>query len=83
VDLGIPTKAGVHTGEVELRGGHVTGLSVQVATQVAAFAQPAEILVSRIVRDLVAGSGISFADRGNHQLSGIDDEWPLFAVAGL
>jgi DNA-binding SARP family transcriptional activator/pimeloyl-ACP methyl ester carboxylesterase len=82
-DLGIPARAGVHTGEVELRGGHITGLSVQVATQVAALAQPAEILVSRTVKDLVAGSGISFAARGHHQLSGIDDEWPLFAVAGL
>jgi DNA-binding SARP family transcriptional activator/pimeloyl-ACP methyl ester carboxylesterase len=82
-DLGIPTRAGVHTGEVELRGEDVTGLSIQVAAQVAALAQPAEILVSRTVKDLVAGSGISFADRGNHQLSGIGDQWPLYAVAGL
>jgi class 3 adenylate cyclase len=82
-NLGIPTRAGVHTGEVELRGDQVTGMSLQVAAQVAALAQPAEILVSRTVKDLVAGSGISFADRGNHQLSGIGDTWPLFAVAAL
>ena len=80
---GIPIRAGVHTGEVERLGDDVTGISVQVATQVAALAQPAEILVSRTVKDLVAGSGISFTDRGNHQLAGIGDEWPLFAVARL
>ncbi len=57
-------------------------MSVHVAAQVAALAQPSEILVSRTVKDLVAGSGIAFADRGNHELSGISDLWPLFAVAG-
>ena len=81
-ELGISTRAGVHTGEVELRGDDVTGLPVQVASQVAAHARPAEILVSRTVKDLVAGSGISFTARGKHRLSGVADDWPLFAVAG-
>jgi DNA-binding SARP family transcriptional activator/pimeloyl-ACP methyl ester carboxylesterase len=80
---GIPIRAGVHTGEVERHGDDVTGISVQVATQVAALARPAEILVSRTVKDLVAGSGIAFTDRGSHQLTGIGDAWPLFAVARL
>jgi DNA-binding SARP family transcriptional activator/pimeloyl-ACP methyl ester carboxylesterase len=81
--LGIPIRAAVHTGEVEFLGGDVIGMSVQIAAQVAALAQPAEILVSRTVKELVAGSGICFADRGNHELSGISAEWPLFAVAAL
>jgi DNA-binding SARP family transcriptional activator/pimeloyl-ACP methyl ester carboxylesterase len=81
-ELGISTRAGVHTGEVELRGDDVTGLPVQVAAQVAALARPAEILVSRTVKDLVAGSGISFTARGQHRMSGVPDDWPLFAVTG-
>jgi class 3 adenylate cyclase len=59
------------------------GLSVQITNQVAAFARPAEILVSRTVKDLVAGSGITFAGRGSHVLNGPPDEWPLFAVTGV
>jgi DNA-binding SARP family transcriptional activator/pimeloyl-ACP methyl ester carboxylesterase len=77
---GIEPRAGVHTGEVELRGGAIGGLSVDIAAAIAAQARPGEILVSRTVTDLVIGSGISFADRGTHGLSGIPDHWPLFAV---
>jgi hypothetical protein len=80
---GIPVRAGIHTGEVDLVGEEIAGLSVQITDQVAALARPAEILVSRTVKDLVAGSGITFAERGSHALDGPPDEWPLFAVTGF
>ncbi len=77
-----PVRAGVHTGEVELVGDDVVGISVRLAAEVAALAQPDEILVSPTVKDRVPGSGISFTDRGRHQLAGTPDQWPLFAVTG-
>jgi DNA-binding SARP family transcriptional activator/pimeloyl-ACP methyl ester carboxylesterase len=77
---GIQIRAGIHTGEVELVGEDITGPSVQITDRVAALARPAEILVSRTVKDLVTGSGITFAERGSHALNGPPDEWPLFAV---
>ena len=80
---GIGIQAGIHTGEVDLVGEDITGLSVQIADRVAALARPAEILVSRTVKDLVAGTGITFAERGSHALNGPPDEWPLFAVTGF
>jgi hypothetical protein len=61
----------------------ITGPSVQITDRVAALARPAEILVSRTVKDLVTGSGITFAERGSYALNGPPDEWPLFAVTGL
>jgi DNA-binding SARP family transcriptional activator/pimeloyl-ACP methyl ester carboxylesterase len=79
--LGLTVRAGVHTGEVELFGDDVAGVSVRLAAEVAALARPGEILVSRTVKDLVAGSGISFADR-DRQLAGTPEQWPLFAVTG-
>jgi pimeloyl-ACP methyl ester carboxylesterase len=81
--LGLQIRAGIHTGEVDLVGDDITGTSMHITDSVAALAQPAEILVSRTVKDLVAGSGISFTGRGNHKLAGLPDEWPLFAVTGL
>jgi hypothetical protein len=81
--LGIQLRAGIHTGEVDLVGDGIAGASVHLTDRVAALAQPAEILVSRTVRDLVTGSGISFIERGSHKLNDLDDEWSLFAVAGL
>ena len=81
--LGIQIRAGIHTGEVDLVGDDITGTSVQITDRVAALAGPAEILVSRMVKDLVTGSGISFTERGSHELSGAGDQWPLFAVAGF
>jgi DNA-binding SARP family transcriptional activator/pimeloyl-ACP methyl ester carboxylesterase len=81
--LGIQLRAGIHTGEVDLVGDDITGTSVQITDRVAALAGPAEILVSRTVKDLVTGSGISFTERGSHELSGAGDQWPLFAVAGF
>jgi DNA-binding SARP family transcriptional activator/pimeloyl-ACP methyl ester carboxylesterase len=77
---GIQLRAGIHTGEVELAGDGIAGPSVSIADGVAALAQPAEILVSRTVKDLVAGSGTGFTSRGSHRLAGRPEEWPLFAV---
>jgi len=79
----IEPRAGVHTGEVELRGRAISGLSVDIAAAIAALARPGEILVSRTVTDLVVGSGISFSHRGTHALTGIPDHWPLFAVTDV
>jgi class 3 adenylate cyclase len=81
-DLGIEVRAGVHTGECEVMEGKLTGLAVHIGARVAALATPGAVLVSSTVRDLVAGSGIEFDDRGLHQLKGIDGEWRLFAVLG-
>ena len=81
-ELPVPIRAGLHTGEVELRGGDVGGIAVHIGARVAATAGPGEVLVSRTVKDLVAGSGITFADRGSHALKGVADEWQLFAVSG-
>jgi class 3 adenylate cyclase len=72
--------SGLHTGECELIGGKVGGIAVHTCARVAAKAAPGEVLVSRTVKDLVAGSGLEFADRGVHPLKGIPDEWQLFAV---
>ena len=81
--LGLAARFGIHAGEVELAGAEVTGVSVRRAAEIAALARPGEILVSRTVSDLVAGSEIAFADRGRHQLTGISDPWPVFAVTGM
>jgi class 3 adenylate cyclase len=79
---GVEIRAGLHTGEVEVRADDVGGIAVHTAARVLAEARPAEVLVSRTVTDLVAGSGISFTDRGSHVLKGIAGEWQLFAVQG-
>ena len=81
VSLAIQIRAGLHTGEVEVRGDDIAGIAVHTGARVAAHADPGETLVSRTVVDLVAGSGINFADRGIHTLKGIPGEWALFAVA--
>jgi class 3 adenylate cyclase len=81
--LGLEVRAGVHTGEVELRdGGDISGIAVHIAARVAAAAGAGEVFVSRIVVDLVAGSGLGFAARGEHVLKGVTGEWGLFAVEG-
>jgi len=80
--LGIDVRAGLHTGEVEYVGENVAGIAVHTAARVAALAGPGEVLVSNTVKDLVAGSGLRFADRGMHALKGVPDEWRLFAVEG-
>jgi class 3 adenylate cyclase len=80
--LGIDIRAGLHAGEIELReGGHrVGGIAVHIAARVTAIAPPGEILVSSTVKDLVAGSGVEFSDRGVHDLKGVPGAWRLFAV---
>jgi class 3 adenylate cyclase len=79
--LGIEVRAGLHTGEVQLRGDDVSGIAVHLAQRVSALAGPSEVLVSRTVVDLVAGSGIEFEDRGEHELKGVGGRWRLFAVS--
>lgn len=78
--LGLELRAGVHTGECELRSGTVSGLAVHIAARVQAAARPGQVLASRTVRDLVVGSGLAFADRGPHVLKGVPDDVSLFAV---
>jgi class 3 adenylate cyclase len=81
-ELGLELRAGVHTGEVERFGDGVRGIAVHVTARVAALAGPSEVLVSSTVRDLVAGAGLAFDDRGLHELKGVDEPRQLFAVAG-
>ena len=78
--LGLQIRAGLHTGEVEVMGESVGGIAVHIGARVAALAQPGEILVSSTVKDLVAGSGIEFDDRGTHVLKGVPGEWRVFAA---
>jgi class 3 adenylate cyclase len=80
-ELGIEIRAGLHTGEVQQRGVDVGGIAVHVAARVMAAAGTGEVLVSRTVHDLVAGSEVAFEDRGSHALKGVDGEWQLFAIA--
>jgi len=80
-DLGIDLRAGLHTGEVELRGDDIAGMAVNIGARVAALAGAGEVLVSSTVKDLVVGSGITFAERGEHQLKGVPGEWRVYAVA--
>jgi pimeloyl-ACP methyl ester carboxylesterase len=80
-ELGLDVRAGLHTGECELVDGKVAGIAVHTGARVASRAQPGEVLVSSTVKDLVAGSGIAFEDRGVSELKGIPGEWRLFAVA--
>jgi class 3 adenylate cyclase len=81
-DLGLDVRAGLHAGECEVVGEKLGGVAVIVGARVAALAGPGEILVSNTVKDLVAGSGIEFEDRGVATLKGLPDEWRLYAVAG-
>ena len=76
----MPVRVGIHTGECEQRGNDLAGLAVHIAARVGALAAPGEVLTSRTVRDLVGGSGLRFADRGEHDLKGIPDAWQLFAL---
>ncbi len=81
-ELGLEVRAGVHTGECELLDDKVAGIAVSIGARVAARAAPGEVLVSSTVKDLVAGSGIRFADRGVAELKGVPGEWRLYAVDG-
>jgi class 3 adenylate cyclase len=77
---GLDVRAGLHTGECEREGGKLTGIAVHIGARIAALAQPGEVLVSRTVKDLVAGSGIEFVDRGIHELKGVPGDWQLYLV---
>jgi class 3 adenylate cyclase len=79
-DLGIEVRAGVHTGECELINGKVGGLAVSIGARVAAKGGPSEVLVSQTVKDLVAGSGFTFHEAGEHELKGVPDRWRLYRV---
>jgi class 3 adenylate cyclase len=81
-DDAVRVRAGVHTGECEVMGDDIGGIAVHIAARVSGLAGASEVLVSRTVKDLVAGSGIEFADRGEHTLKGVPDEWRLYAAAG-
>jgi class 3 adenylate cyclase len=80
VDLHV--RAGLHTGEVELRGDDVGGIAVHIAARIMATAGADELVVSRTVRDLVAGSDIALQDRGSRRLKGVEGDWQLFGVVG-
>jgi class 3 adenylate cyclase len=81
-ETGVSLRAGLHTGECERRDGDISGIAVHTGARVAALAGAGEVLVSRTVKDLVAGSGLWFEDRGTRTLKGVPDEWQLFAVSG-
>jgi pimeloyl-ACP methyl ester carboxylesterase len=78
--LGIDIRAGLHTGEVELRGEDISGIGVVIARRICDLAGDGELLASRTVKDLVTGSGITFDEKGSHSLKGVPDDWQLFAV---
>jgi class 3 adenylate cyclase/pimeloyl-ACP methyl ester carboxylesterase len=80
--LGIEVRAGLHTGECEIRGDDIGGIGVHIGARVSALAGPNDVLVSSTLRDLVIGSGLEFDDRGTHQLKGVPGDWQLFTVAG-
>lgn len=78
--LGVEVRIGLHTGECELQGDRLGGIALHIGARVASTAGPGKVLVSSTVRDLVAGSGLRFADRGPHELKGVPGEWRLFAA---
>ena len=79
--IGLPLRAGLHTGEIEIRGKDIGGIAVHAAARVMAQSQPTEVLVSRVVTDLVAGAGLKFTERGSHELKGLPGRWDLFAAS--
>jgi class 3 adenylate cyclase len=79
--LGLEVRCGVHTGEIEMKGEDIGGIAVHIAARIAALAEGGQVLVSRTVRDLVAGSNLRLKERGTHALKGLNESMPLFAVA--
>jgi class 3 adenylate cyclase len=79
--FGLDVRSGLHAGEVTRRGADVAGIAVHIGARVADAARPGEVLVTRTVRDLVAGSGVTFVDRGEHELKGVPEQWALYAAA--
>ncbi len=80
-EFGLELRAGMHTGEVEVIGDDIGGIAVHIAARILGFAGPGEMLVSGTVKDLVVGSGITFEDRGEHELRGVPGRWRLWCVA--
>jgi class 3 adenylate cyclase/pimeloyl-ACP methyl ester carboxylesterase len=78
--IGLPVRAGLHTGEIEMRGSDIGGIAVHAAARVMAQCQSSEVLVSRVVTDLVAGAGLKFSERGSYELKGLPGRWDLFAA---
>jgi pimeloyl-ACP methyl ester carboxylesterase len=81
-DLGLEIRAGLHTGEVEMSGGKITGIAIVVGARVGAMAGPSEVLVTSTVKDLVAGSSLTFEEHGEHELKGVPGTWRVFRVLG-
>jgi class 3 adenylate cyclase len=81
--LGLQIRFGLHTGELELDGSEIRGIAVHTGARVAGLAGPGEVLTSSTVKDLVAGSGLQFEDRGSHELKGVPGEWRLYAVSNV
>ena len=79
--IGLPLRAGLHTGEIEIRGEDIGGIAVHAAARVMSQSRPSEVLVSRVVTDLVAGAGLKFSERGSHELKGLPGRWDLFAAS--
>jgi class 3 adenylate cyclase len=77
---GLEVRCGLHAGEITRRADGVAGIAVHIGARVSALAEPGEVLVTRTVRDLVVGSGIAFAERGEHELKGVPDAWALYAA---
>jgi class 3 adenylate cyclase len=80
-EISLDVRAGIHTGECELVGGKVAGIAVVIGSRISSLARPGDVLVSGTVKDLVAGSGFAFEDRGEHELKGVPGAWRLYAVA--
>lgn len=80
--IGLPLRAGLHTGEIEIRGNDIGGIAVHAAARVMSHSGSDEVLVSRVVTDLVAGAGLKFAERGSFELKGLPGKWDLFAASG-
>jgi class 3 adenylate cyclase len=79
--LDLEIRAGIHTGEIELLGDDIAGIAVHIAHRVQSWADPGEVLASSTAKDLVAGSGLKFEDRGEYELAGVPGRWRLFAVS--
>jgi len=79
--LELEIRAGLHTGECEVSDGKIAGIAVSIGARISSLAAPGEVLVSSTVKDLVAGSGLQFEDRGEHHLKGVPEAWRLFAAA--
>jgi class 3 adenylate cyclase len=78
--LGIHIRVGLHTGELNLQGGDISGIAAAIGARIMSIAGPGEVLVSATVKDIVAGSGLSFAERGEHDLKGVPGRWRLYAA---